>query len=319
MSNRRKIIIAAIATALILIASYVVFTKTMVLLTLIGLAAITIAIGIKFKKGKDLYWLSGAIIAWFIFHFLWDFHSPATLEVIAHTKSFWVFQIMFLCILLACLGRTNFFVFIVRMTGYGLTGLVLVILIAQFTENGAAKINEIYYGLTRNVLLSLVEETKRADKDYKMKPLVKDLKEIKSNTEKNGLPIYISLEQKKREIKELLPKKEPKPKKKPDKDIRLTKSRILSGIFRLPANGKTVSRDTEGRELYYKAGDGISFQQLGSVGKFIIVNRNRHSKTITRPRFSGRAVSDKKIELMVPKQKGGKEILVQVQIKPRRT
>lgn len=94
-------------------------------------------------------------------------------------------------------------------------------------------------------------------------------------------------------------------------------SRHLSGIFKLPADGRIISRDVNGQELRYCQGERACFQQLGSPGKFVVINQKIPSLTINRPIYTtGRAISSKKIELMTA---GGKEIMIRVRIIPYRS
>jgi hypothetical protein len=95
------------------------------------------------------------------------------------------------------------------------------------------------------------------------------------------------------------------------------KPRYLSGIFKLPADGRIISRDVNGQELRYCQGERACFQQLSSPGKFVVINQKIPSLIINRPIYTtGRAISSKKIELMTA---GGKEIMIRVRIIPYRS
>ena len=89
-------------------------------------------------------------------------------------------------------------------------------------------------------------------------------------------------------------------------------SRHLSGIFKLPADGRIVNKDKDGQELWYKKGERVRFRQLGSPGKFVVINQKIPSLFINRPVYTtGRAHFAKRIEL---RARGGKEVIVQVRI-----
>jgi len=95
--------------------------------------------------------------------------------------------------------------------------------------------------------------------------------------------------------------------------------RHLSGIFKLPANGTIVNKDENGQELWYRKGEHVRFQQLGSSGKFTVVNKkSAHQSWTTSRRVvpSGRTKYSDKIRLM---SAGGKEIIVQARIIPGRS
>lgn len=98
--------------------------------------------------------------------------------------------------------------------------------------------------------------------------------------------------------------------------------RRLSGIFKLPADGRIVSQDINGQELRYRKGEYVHFKQLGSPGKFTIINRKNQKSphpTWTTERkgvTSSRTKYNDKIQLMAAE---GKKITVQVRIIPRRS
>ena len=93
--------------------------------------------------------------------------------------------------------------------------------------------------------------------------------------------------------------------------------RHLFGTFKLPADGRIVSQDLNGQELWYQKGELVRFQQLGSPRKFTVVNkRSTHDSWSTNQtvRTSGQTRYSDKIQLMAAE---GKEITVQVRIIPR--
>ena len=95
--------------------------------------------------------------------------------------------------------------------------------------------------------------------------------------------------------------------------------RQLVGIFKLPANGTIVDKDENGQELWYRKGEYVRFQQLGSPGKFTVVNKRPAHQCWTSSRRvapSGRAEYSDKIRLMAAR---GKEIIVQARIIPSRS
>ncbi|MBU1177158.1 MAG: hypothetical protein ABIG88_01265 [Patescibacteria group bacterium] len=76
-------------------------------------------------------------------------------------------------------------------------------------------------------------------------------------------------------------------------------SRTLSATFKLPADGTIVSRDENGREISYKKGQYVRFEQLTASGKFVYVNPDSPSwETNKRSCISGPASSDGTIKLM---------------------
>ena len=96
-------------------------------------------------------------------------------------------------------------------------------------------------------------------------------------------------------------------------------SRHLSGIFKLPADGTVVDKDVNGQELWYRKGEYVRFQQLGSPEKFTVVNeRPTHQSWTTSRRVvsSGQSKYSDKIQLMAA---DGKNITVQVRIIPGRS
>jgi len=93
--------------------------------------------------------------------------------------------------------------------------------------------------------------------------------------------------------------------------------RHLSGIFKLPADERIVSKDMDGRKLKYQRGEIIRLKQLSSPpGKFWFINRRKiPSFIVDEPVYAtGRATGDAIIEL----KSTGKEMMVQAQIIPRR-
>ncbi len=58
-------------------------------------------------------------------------------------------------------------------------------------------------------------------------------------------------------------------------------NRVISGIFKLTADGTIISRDTNGKELHFKAGGWIRLEQLGQTGKYIWINHKIPSWSTT--------------------------------------
>jgi len=108
-----------------------------------------------------------------------------------------------------------------------------------------------------------------------------------------GLIIVASPDEKPKRVRKKT--KATKPIKKPIK-----KSRVLSGIFKLPADGTIIRQDIQGRKLYYKKGERVRFERLTSPpGAYACVNRKIPSwKTKKRVYTSGRAIEDGSVSLM---------------------
>jgi len=104
----------------------------------------------------------------------------------------------------------------------------------------------------------------------------------------------------------------------PKAEAQVEKSRRLSGIFKLPADGGMIDRDTKNLELSYRKGERIQLQQLNSPPEpLTFVNHNIPSWTRKRRICtSGPATGNGKVELMAS---GGKAITVQVRIITRRS
>ncbi len=95
--------------------------------------------------------------------------------------------------------------------------------------------------------------------------------------------------------------------------------RQLVGIFKLPANGTIVNKDVNGQELWYKKGEYVRFQQLGSLGKFRVVNKrpiHPNWTTSRRVASSGRTKYSDKVRLMAA---DGEETIVQAWIISKRS
>jgi len=103
------------------------------------------------------------------------------------------------------------------------------------------------------------------------------------------------------------------------KEVQAEQVRRLSGVFKLPADGRMVSRDIKGQELWYRKGEYVRFEQLGSPGKLTIINQKSSHPTWSTGRktvTSSRTKYSDKIRLMAA---GEKEIIVQVRIIPPRS
>jgi len=112
---------------------------------------------------------------------------------------------------------------------------------------------------------------------------------------------------------------EKKLKKWSKKEAQAGQVRRLSGIFKLPADGKVVSYDMNGRELWYRKGEYVRFQQLSSPEKFTIINQKILHPTWSTNRknvTSGRTQYSDKIQLRAAVKK---EVTVQVRIIPCRS
>lgn len=95
-------------------------------------------------------------------------------------------------------------------------------------------------------------------------------------------------------------------------------SRHLSGIFKLPADGSLITKDTSGRELRYQKGEHVRFEQIGSPGKFTVVNQRPLHGTWSTNRVeytSARTQYSDKIQL---RSSAERELLIQTTILSRR-
>jgi len=76
-------------------------------------------------------------------------------------------------------------------------------------------------------------------------------------------------------------------------------SQMLSGTFKLPADGTIVSDNTKGQKISYKEGQYIRFEQLTTLGKFVCVNRSTPSwETKERSCVSGPTSGNGIVKLM---------------------
>lgn len=100
--------------------------------------------------------------------------------------------------------------------------------------------------------------------------------------------------------------------------IKLNPSRHLSGIFRLPADGRAVGRDVDGYELWYEKNEIIQLKQLSSPGKYTFINQGGKIDSWTREYelfHTTPAIGRSKVEL---KSESEKELVIRVKIiKPR--
>ena len=90
-------------------------------------------------------------------------------------------------------------------------------------------------------------------------------------------------------------------------------SRTVSAIFKLPASGIIVSRDTKGKELLFKKGKWIRLEQLTTPGKYAWINKNTPSwNTKRKVCKSGPNTKDGAVHLM---SCSGQDILIKATIR----
>jgi len=112
----------------------------------------------------------------------------------------------------------------------------------------------------------------------------------------------------KAKIKEIYPKNnEPKEKGGPIKKV----PRVVSAIFKLPANGILVDRDEKGRKFRYKKGHYVYFEQLTSPGELVCVNEDS-SWSRKKKNFRSYASASGSVKLM---SCSGRDMTIRVTVK----
>lgn len=280
------------------------------LLIILGIIAIMIAVG--FGYGKDIYQISGAVVAWTAFLLIWLFWNPISFKFAIEGGSFWAIQ-AFVFIGLILLGRTGAFVFFVR----AITTIMILFsfwaLISSFTEKGAKTKADTQDNMNRTMILGQIIETETSDKERRARPIKKIVNELREKVKNKNLSEADrqSLQKAKTDIMKIyLP---PTPVRSQTKAVIVTKQkRHLSGIFKLPADGSIVEKDIEGKILKYVEGQRIYLKQLGVSGKYLFINNDDVVKDIiiNTPTYNtARAVGDGIIRL---KPLDGKERMVKV-------
>jgi len=275
----------------------------------------------KVKKEKKIPWskvysIGGAVVAWGMIFLIWYILSSYTFLEATRTSIFWAFQILFLVVLLALLGKTSIFVWTVRNVAIILTIVVAVALIASFTKGGLKRMAAIKSSIRQSRALADVQTVKALHRDRVAELLIAKVDKLKAISKERPL-----CKQQGEELEKLGNKlnknySEPKWPKKVAQD---EQSRHLLGILKLPKNKQVINQDTKGRELWYLEGEYVRFQQLSSPGKFTVVNiRPAHQSWTTDRQVVtvGPTKYSDKIRLMVA---GEKEIIVQVRIIPHRS
>lgn len=275
----------------------------------------------KAEKEKKIPWskvylIGGAIAAWGMIFLVWYILSSYTFLEATRTPIFWAFQILFLVVLLALLGKIDIFIWTVRNVAIILTIVVAAALIASFTKGGLERMAAIKSSIRQSRALANVQTVKALHRDRVAEPLITRVDELKVIAKERPL-----CKQQRKELEKLenkLNKNYSEPKW-PKKETEDEQPRRLSGILKLPKNKQIINQDAKGQELWYLEGEYVRFQQLGSPGKFTVVNtRPAHQSWTTDRRVVtvGPTKYSDKIRLMAA---GKKEIIVQVRIIPRRS
>lgn len=256
-------------------------------------------LGIKKEAWKKIYQISGALAALLIIYYLWNKGDPVTFSAVWHMKRFWGFNILFLANL-ALLEKTTLAVSFIRTATLLLTIFLLLSFLIPLFRGGPEFIAEFQDSLVHGTVERNIEEVRRYHKDALVFKLLQEINALKETAKisplsENELKRLNSLEERKDRILE-----------------RERKERILSGFFRL-VPGKVASVTTEGQKLNVKKGERVKFTQIGTLGKFWIINDTIPSYKVTEKEHITRpTISDGKIQLEMAGDKG--EVLIQAQI-----
>jgi len=213
MSHRRIITIAGITTIILMvIIAALIRNDTIRMLTVLGtltiISLITIGVGAAFGKTKMTYQIAGPVIAWFVAHQVWYLWSPETFRTATDAASFWAFEIAFLVIFLALLGRIKIAVVFIRTA----TALLLLVsfgsLVANFIEGGPELMSEAKNNIRRTTAQGQIIEIKNLDKQRRADPLLARLKELKSKSKEKLLSRseHLELRKIKQELEKIYPK-----------------------------------------------------------------------------------------------------------------
>jgi len=266
MNYRRIITIAGITTIILMaIIAALVRSDTLRMLTVFGiltiLSLITIGIGAVLGKTKVTYQIAGPVIAWFVAHQVWYLWSPETFRTATDTASFWAFEIFFLVIFLALLGRIKTAVVFIRVA----TVLLLLVsfgsLMANFIEGGPELMSETKSNIRRTTAQGQIIEIFDLDKQRRAEPFLARLEELKNKSKEK--PLSKSEHSELQKINQELEKIYPKPLK--PETTKLSVNRRLSSsspetTLVIPAGDKIYDSG-----VFIKPGQYLSIRSLSGI------------------------------------------------------
>jgi len=295
---------------------------------------------------KEIWWgyfkpLAAIPVAWYSYHLIFYLMSPGIARAIWDIHWYYLMVIELVVIALNSIinKKTPFekrisrkLMVVTYVQTFIIAGIMIIFRIGW--SETAANLNRATLSMLVNSKTELqVEDTEKLTKAYRVKPALEKMDEIHKKAkkldqldEKEKKKFFSELEKMESWKAEAQKEYAVPDEKKIDwqklwpfgktAEAQAEQPRRLSGIFKLPADGKIIDRDVNGRKLPYRKGEQIQLQQLNlPPEKLTFVNHNIPSWTRRQRIYtSDPATEDGKVELMSPE---GKAIAVQVRIIPR--